>query len=102
MSSDDAHDHELIRKVDALCGAAGITMNAHAWSSAILSAASLHLSLASPNTRLFEFKPLANALLRDLVDTPIVQVDGEARISDRPGLGVEVDEAVVARLAGNN
>ena len=74
---------------------------AHAWSSAILSAASLHLSLASPNTRLFEFKPLPNALLRDLVDTPIVQVNGEARVSDRPGLGIEVDEAVVARLAGN-
>ena len=90
------------RKIDALCGAAGITMNAHAWSSAILSAASLHLSLASPNTRLFEFKPLPNALLRDLVDTPIVQVNGEARVSERPGLGIEVDEAVVARLAGNN
>lgn len=77
-------------------------MNAHAWSSAILSAASLHLSIASPNTRLFEFKPLPNAVLCDLVDAPIVQVNGEARPSDRPGLGVEVDEAVVARLAEDN
>lgn len=87
------------RQVDALCGAAGITMNAHAWSSAVLSAASLHLSIASPNTRLFEFKPLANALLHDLVDTPIVPVNGRAVPPDRPGLGVEVDEHVVAHLA---
>lgn len=90
------------RKIDALCGAAGIIMNAHAWSSAILSAASLHLSIASPNTRLLEFKPFPNALLRDLVDAPIVQRNGVAQPSDRPGLGVDVDEAVVARLAGEH
>lgn len=85
-------------KIDALCGAAGVQLNAHAWSTAILSAASLHLSLASPNTRLFEFKPFPVIVQRDLVDAPIVQVGGRASIGDRPGLGIEVDEALVRRL----
>lgn len=86
------------RKIDGLCGAAGITLNAHAWSTAILSAASLHLSLASPNTRLFEFKPFPVVVQSELVADPIVQTAGRATIGDRPGLGIDVDERVVERL----
>lgn len=86
------------RAIDALCGAAGITLNAHAWSTAILSAASLHLSLASPNTRLFEFKPFPVVVQNELVDMPIVQHDGRATLGDRPGLGIEVEEGVIDRL----
>lgn len=86
------------RKVDDLCGAAGITLNAHAWSTAILSAASLHLSLASPNTRLFEFKPFPVVVQNELVNAPIVQNSGRADIGSRPGLGVDVDEQVVEQL----
>jgi L-alanine-DL-glutamate epimerase-like enolase superfamily enzyme len=86
------------RKVDELCGAAGITLNAHAWSTAILSAASLHLSLASTNTRLFEFKPFPVVVQNELVTEPVVQTNGRAKIGNRPGLGVDVDERVVERL----
>lgn len=86
------------RAIDALCGAAGITLNAHAWSTAILSSASLHLSLASPNTRLFEFKPFPVVVQNELVDMPIIQHDGRATISERPGLGIDVDENVIHRL----
>ena len=39
------------RMVDQAATARGITMNAHAWSTAITTAASLHLSLASTQTR---------------------------------------------------
>ena len=86
------------RKIDALCGAAGITINAHAWSTAILSAASLHLSLASPNARLFELKPIRVSVQADLVDRPIWLDGGVVRAPDGPGLGIEVDEALVEHL----
>lgn len=86
-------------KIDKLCGAAGITINAHAWSTAILSAASLHLSLVSPNARLFEFKPIPVVVQTDLVDMPIRQNDGRAHAPTRPGLGIEVDEGVVKALS---
>jgi L-alanine-DL-glutamate epimerase-like enolase superfamily enzyme len=87
------------RAVDALCGKAGITINAHAWSTAILSAASLHLSLASPNARLLELKPLPNVALTELVREPIAQRGGLVVAPQGPGLGIEVDESVVQRLA---
>src|SRR5258707_9348082 len=40
----------------------GAQVNAHAWSSAIVTAASLALSLASPNCRQIEVKPLRNPM----------------------------------------
>jgi len=87
------------RRVDALCGIRGITINAHAWSSAILSAASLQLSLASPNARLLELKPIPNVALVELVREPIVQQGGQVWARPGPGLGIEVNEQVVAKLA---
>lgn len=84
--------------IDALCGANGITINAHAWSTAILSAASLHLSLASPTARLFELKPFPVVVQNELVKEPIRHVAGEVRAPTGPGLGVTVDEDVLQRL----
>jgi L-alanine-DL-glutamate epimerase-like enolase superfamily enzyme len=87
------------RAIDALVAAAGLTINAHAWSSAVTTAASLHLSAASPAARLFELKPHPVAVQDDLVDFPVRQQGGRVAPSDRPGLGIEVDEALVRRLA---
>jgi L-alanine-DL-glutamate epimerase-like enolase superfamily enzyme len=86
------------RAVDALVRQHGRTINAHAWSTAITTAASLHLSVASPAARLFELKPHPVVVQTDLVDHPITQKGGIVRAPDAPGLGVEVNEAVVARF----
>jgi L-alanine-DL-glutamate epimerase-like enolase superfamily enzyme len=77
--------------------AGGVHINAHAWSSAIVSAASLALSLASPNCRQIEVKPLPNPMQHQLARQPITSQAGHLTKLDGPGLGVEIDEAVVAR-----
>ena len=87
------------RKAAELIGAARRTVNAHAWSTSIISAASLHLSIASQTAEIFEFKPLPGAAQNDLVTQPIVPVDGYAVVSDQPGLGIEVSDAAVRRYA---
>ncbi len=72
--------------------------NAHAWSSAIVSAASLAVSFSSPACKLFEFKPLRNPMQHDLVSDPIVHVDGWVYPpTSAPGLGIDVDEMVLER-----
>jgi L-alanine-DL-glutamate epimerase-like enolase superfamily enzyme len=86
------------RKIDALCAEAGITINAHAWSTAILTAASLQLSLASPNARLLELKPFRVSVQTDLVEEPIWHENGIVRAPAGPGLGISVDETMVERL----
>lgn len=86
------------RRVEKLLRQNGKTINAHAWSTAITTAASLHLSIASEAARLFEFKPHPVVVQNELVDQPIVMRDGFARPPLRPGLGIEVDEGVVEDL----
>jgi L-alanine-DL-glutamate epimerase-like enolase superfamily enzyme len=72
--------------------------NAHAWSSAIVSAASLAVSFSSPACKLFEFKPLRNPMQHELVTAPIEHVDGWVYPPlDRPGLGIDVEEDVIDR-----
>ncbi len=75
--------------------AAGLSWNAHSWSSALNTAASLHLSAAASNTLLFELKPVPSPMQDELVRNPIHQADGWVSAPTGPGLGVEVDESVV-------
>jgi L-alanine-DL-glutamate epimerase-like enolase superfamily enzyme len=69
--------------------------NAHAWSSAIVTAASLAISFSTPACKLFEFKPLRNPMQHDLVTKPFDHVDGWVYPPTGPGLGIEVIEEVV-------
>ena len=87
------------RRVDALCSQYGRLINAHAWSTAITTAASLHLSLASPNAEVFEFKPFPVVVQDELVAEKLWHKDGWAYPIHGPGLGIDVQEAVVRRLA---
>ena len=69
--------------------------NAHAWSSAIVSAASLSISFSTPSAKLFELKPLRNPMQHDLVSEPFEHVDGWVYPPRGPGLGIAVREDVV-------
>jgi len=71
--------------------------NAHAWSSAIVSAASLAISFSSTACKLFEFKPLENPMQHELVTTPFEHVEGWVYPPTGPGLGIEVIDEVVDR-----
>ncbi len=87
------------RRVDALCTAHGRSINAHAWSTAITTAASLHCSLASPNALIFEYKPFPVVVQDVIVAEKLWHKDGWALPIEEPGLGIEVIEAEVRRIA---
>lgn len=87
------------RRVDALCSQYGKVINAHAWSTGITTAASLHLSLASPNAEIFEYKPFGVVVQDELVGEKLWHKDGWAYPINAPGLGIDVQEDVVQRLA---
>jgi L-alanine-DL-glutamate epimerase-like enolase superfamily enzyme len=94
-----AHGVTGFRKVAEMVGARRRYVNAHAWSSAIISAASLHLSIATPWTKVFEYKPLRNPMQHELVAEPLDPENGWAVPPLRPGLGIDVIEEVVRRYA---
>jgi L-rhamnonate dehydratase len=69
----------------------------HAWLSDLLKAASLHLNAYTMNSLYLEYNVSSASLLNTLCRTPIAMVDGYVPVPTGPGLGVEVNEEVVAR-----
>lgn len=69
----------------------------HAWLSDLLKAASLHLNAYTMNSLYLEYNVSSASLLNTLCRTPIVMVEGFVPVPTGPGLGVQVDEEVVAR-----
>ena len=84
---------QLIQRVEA----ASVWYNAHAWSSAIITAASLALSAISDRCLVFEMKPIENPMQDELVVSPFKQKNGWIDVPRAPGLGIEVREEVVAK-----
>jgi len=75
------------RQAQAAIEAGGGTVNAHAWSTAVLTAASLHLSLAASSARLFELKPKPGPMQFDLVEEPFWHEAGVVAAPRRAGHG---------------
>ena len=68
---------------------ARVWFNAHAWSSAVVTSASLALSFTTDRCLLFEFKPIENPMQHELVTNPFVHDRGAVGIpAERPGLGI--------------
>jgi L-alanine-DL-glutamate epimerase-like enolase superfamily enzyme len=82
--------------------AAGREINAHAWSSAIVTAASLALSFASPHCHQVEIKPLRNPMQHELPTNPVQPVEGRFVAPRSAGLGVEIDEKALARYTSRS
>ncbi|GAA3692605.1 mandelate racemase/muconate lactonizing enzyme family protein [Microlunatus aurantiacus] len=71
----------------------------HAFKSGVLVAASTHFAAAIPGGGLIEHTVSTSPIARDLVRREIEFVDGRVRVPlDRPGLGIEIDQAVLERL----
>ncbi|MGH2376526.1 MAG: mandelate racemase/muconate lactonizing enzyme family protein [bacterium] len=71
----------------------------HSFTTDINVAASLHMLASIPDAPLLEFCVEESPLRQRLVRNPIRVVDGYAAVPDGPGLGIDVDEAVVDRYA---
>ena len=74
-----------------------VRYNPHSWSSAVNTAASLHLCASASNTILFELKPNPNPMQHELVEKPIEQVNGYVEVPHEPGLGVMIREDIVQK-----
>ena len=54
---------------------------------------------AIPNRYTLEHQTINNRLMDDLVTDPVLPVNGYVTVPERPGLGIELDEAA---MAGNS
>ncbi|HEV2294776.1 MAG TPA: mandelate racemase/muconate lactonizing enzyme family protein [Tepidisphaeraceae bacterium] len=89
------------RKVIPLIEAANLQFTAHTWSSALNTAASVHLLASSKAGLTMDFKPHESPMQHELVSDPWVQRDGCLSVRSQPGLGVTVREDIVRKYSFN-
>jgi len=86
------------KKIAALASAWSIICVPHSFSSAIALVANLNFSASIPNSLFQEFDRNYNPLRENLLRDPItINRDGYIELTDKPGLGVELDESVVKK-----
>jgi D-galactarolactone cycloisomerase len=93
------------RKISALAQAWHMPIVPHVWASGIGLAASLQLLATLPPAPLalrpiepmLEYDQSAHPFRQDLIHGAITMKDGMVRIPDGPGLGVEIDRAILER-----
>jgi L-alanine-DL-glutamate epimerase-like enolase superfamily enzyme len=85
------------RATIAFIEAAHLHFSLHTWSSALNTAASVHLLAISSQGHCLDFKPHESPMQHELVRNPWEQVDGYLAVRDAPGLGVDVREDVMGK-----
>lgn len=83
------------RKIVHMAERANRLVIPHSWSSDLLTAASLHLLAFQRRAEFVEFNTSQGPLSRLLVRQPLRLQDGFLTVPDGPGLGVEVNQAIV-------
>jgi L-alanine-DL-glutamate epimerase-like enolase superfamily enzyme len=68
----------------------------HSYKTGVNIAASLHFVAALPNTQYFEYCVEQGALRRSLTKQMFPVVDGDISVPEEPGLGVDLDDDIVA------
>lgn len=94
------------QRIAALASAHGVRYLPHVWGSAVGLAAGLQFVAALPPATaalrplepLFELDRTPNRFRDELAIEPLRPVDGWLDIPDRPGLGITIDEALLARF----
>jgi L-alanine-DL-glutamate epimerase-like enolase superfamily enzyme len=87
----------VARKIVHMAERANRLVIPHSWSSDLLTAASLHLTAFQRRAEFVEFSTSHGPLSRQLVREPLRMVDGYLPVPNGPGLGVEVNDAVIER-----
>jgi D-galactarolactone cycloisomerase len=85
-----------MRRVADAARAAGVQVHPHVFGSAVALAASVQVAAALPGAPMLEFDRTPNPIRDDLAAAPIENDGPVVRVPDRPGIGVAVDEGVLA------
>ena len=91
---------ECIR-IGRLARDAGLNVATHTWSDAVALVANAHFVASLPNGLTVEVDQTGSPFIEELLAEPLAISDGKLELGDAPGLGIELNDAVVARLAAN-
>ena len=87
-----------VLRVARLAAEAGLKVAPHSWSDAVAIFANAHVVAGLPHGLTVEIDQTGNPLVDELFVEPLKVVDGRLQLSERPGLGVELNP-VYAEMA---
>jgi len=85
------------KKICSLAEAFDVTCSPHCYTTGVGLAATIHVLASSPGAQWLEFDPTDFPLYEDLFVSPLEVSDGRVSLPDDPGLGVELDGAVIEK-----
>lgn len=80
-----------------LAAEAGLKVAPHSWSDAVAILANAHVAAGLPHGLTVEVDQTGNPFVEELLVEPLKIVDGVLQLSERPGLGIELNQAVLER-----
>ena len=88
-----------IRKITALAAKHKVPVSFHTWGDGVALAASVHLSAALQDCIVMELDYTYNPLREELLQEPFKVDNGYLTPSDKPGLGIELNQDALQRFA---
>jgi D-galactarolactone cycloisomerase len=88
-----------IRKITTLAAKHKVPVSFHTWGDGVALAASIHLSAAFQDCIVMELDYTYNPLREELLRDPFKVEDGYLTPSDKPGLGIELNDEALKRFA---
>ncbi|HJL51583.1 MAG TPA: mandelate racemase/muconate lactonizing enzyme family protein [Arenicellales bacterium] len=88
------------RKIAALAEANYIQMAPHVWGGPIITAAALQIDANIPNFLIQESIYKSGGFFNEIIKEPFTWEDGDLIPSDRPGVGIELDETKLETYRG--
>ena len=86
-----------VLRVGKMADEAGLRFATHSWSDAVAIIANAHIVSALPNGITVEVDRTGNPFVDELLVEPLLVEDGILRLSDAPGLGIQLNQAVLDR-----
>ena len=83
------------KRVANAAQAAGLRVATHSWSDALAIVANAHVISNAPNGITVEVDQTGNPLVEQLLNEPLEISDGQLALSEAPGLGVSLNQAVI-------
>jgi L-alanine-DL-glutamate epimerase-like enolase superfamily enzyme len=87
-----------VLRVARLADQAALKLAPHSWSDAVAVLANAQVVAATPHALTVEVDQTGNPLIEELLVEPLSIVEGRLQLSERPGLGLELNRTVVDRL----
>ena len=98
------------KHISVLAQSFGIEVNPHVWGSAVAQSASLHVLASLPIAHhslfpreepILEYDQSSHPFRKELLKEPICLENGYVNVSDKPGLGIEVNFEIVKKYKTN-